>query len=104
MSRRAEKLKYYTDLLKEGELLLLPSKDVYFKSHYSTSPLSALTKFKGTAGEAIIEKNGKTVNATKLMMLMGLGIKHGDTVNVSITGVDEEEAAIEIQNFFSENL
>ena len=59
MPKREEELKYYTDFIKEGELLLLPSKDPYFKSHYSSSPLSVLTKFKGTAGEAIIEKNGK---------------------------------------------
>ena len=61
-------------------------------------------KAKQFKSEILIEKNNRAVNATKLMMLMGLGIKHGDTVNVSITGVDEEEAAIEIQNFFSENL
>lgn len=59
MSKRVEEIKYYTDLLKENELLLLSSKDPYFKSHYSSSPLAVLTKFKGTAGEAIIDKNGK---------------------------------------------
>ncbi len=59
MTKRDEELKYYTDFIKEGELLLLPSKDSYFKCHYSSSPLSVLTKFKGTAGEAIIEKSGK---------------------------------------------
>lgn len=59
MSRRVEEIKYYTDILKDGELLLLNSKDSYFKCHYSSSPLSILTKFKGSAGEAIIDKNGK---------------------------------------------
>ena len=68
-------------------------------------PAGLLAKLAKTFSSTItIEKDGKSVNVTKLMMLMGLGIKHGDTVNVSITGVDEEEAAIEIQNFFSENL
>ena len=54
--------------------------------------------------EIIIEKDGKTVNATKLMMLMGMGIKCGDTVTVTVTGEDEEVATDALQDFFSTNL
>lgn len=54
-----EQIKFYTDLLKDGEFLLLKSKDSYFKTHYSSSPLALLTGFLGTAGEAIIDKTGK---------------------------------------------
>ncbi len=50
---------FYTDKLKEGEILLLKSQDKYYKSHYNSSPLFDLTGFSGTSGEAIIEKNGK---------------------------------------------
>lgn len=50
--------KFYTDILKDDEILLLKSSDSYFKNHYESSPLSVLTNFKGTAGEAIIDKNG----------------------------------------------
>ena len=51
-----------------------------------------------------IEKGGKSVSATKLMMLMGLGIKRGDTVTVTINGSDEDKAAEAMAAFFSENL
>ena len=59
---------------------------------------------KAFQSEIIIEKDGKTVNATKLMMLMSMGIKCGDTVTVTVTGEDEEVAADALQDFFSTNL
>ncbi len=58
MSNIKEQIKFYTGLLKDNEILLLKSKDSYFKSHYLGSPLNVLTNFSGTEGEAIIEKNG----------------------------------------------
>lgn len=51
-----------------------------------------------------IEKNGKSAAATKLMAIMGMGVKHGETINVSIEGPDEEAAAAAMQAFFEENL
>lgn len=51
-----------------------------------------------------IEKSGKSASATKLMALMGLGVKCGDTVTVTVEGADEERAASEMEKFFSENL
>ncbi len=45
--------------LKENEFLLLKSKDDYSHEHYSTSPLSKLTGFIGTAGEGIINHQNK---------------------------------------------
>lgn len=41
----------------------------------------------------IVDKNGKSVDATRLMALMGMGIKCGDTVTVKIEGADEDTAA-----------
>ena len=41
----------------------------------------------------IVDKNGKSVDATRLMALMGMGIKCGDTVTVRIEGADEDTAA-----------
>ena len=68
-------------------------------------PAGALAKkAKQFKSEILIEKNNRSVNATKLMMLMGLGIKCGDTVTVSIVGPDEGQASAEIKNFFLENL
>ena len=51
-----------------------------------------------------LEKDGKSVNLTKLMAVMGMGVKHGDTVTVSIDGTDEETAFAELQTFFQQNL
>lgn len=52
-------LKYYTNLLKDDEILLLKSDDDFFQNHYTSSPLTKITGFKGTAGEAVVEKSGK---------------------------------------------
>ncbi|MGN0598289.1 MAG: HPr family phosphocarrier protein [Oscillospiraceae bacterium] len=51
-----------------------------------------------------IEKNGRSAAATKLMAVMGMGVKHGETVNVTVEGPDEEAAAAAMQEFFNENL
>ncbi len=51
-----------------------------------------------------IDKNGKSAAATKLMALMGLSIKCGETVTVTVDGADEEKASAEMEKFFSENL
>ena len=47
---------------------------------------------------------GKSAVATKLMAVMGLGIKQGDTVTVTVEGGDEETSAAAMKKFFSENL
>ena len=68
-------------------------------------PAGALSKIaKEFKSEIIVEKSGKQVNATKPMMLMGLGIKQDDLLTVKISGEDEQEALTAIQNFFITNL
>lgn len=52
----------------------------------------------------VISKEGKTAEATKLMAIMGLGVKCGQTVGVEISGSDEDEAYEAMQAFFSQNL
>ena len=52
----------------------------------------------------IVDKNGKSVDATRLMALMGMGIKCGDTVTVKIEGADEDTAAPALETFFNEHL
>lgn len=59
---------------------------------------------KSFKSEILIKKGEKAVNATRLIQLMGLGIKCGDTVTVSVGGEDEAEAADALQRLFSENL
>jgi phosphocarrier protein len=51
-----------------------------------------------------ITKDGKSAAASKLMALMGLGVKCGETVEVSVEGPDEAVAFEEIKKFFEENL
>ncbi|MEY8337580.1 HPr family phosphocarrier protein [Lachnospiraceae bacterium 62-35] len=52
----------------------------------------------------IVKKEGKSAEATKLMAVMGLGVKCGQTVEVEITGQDEEAAYEGIKEFFEKNL
>ena len=59
---------------------------------------------KNFKSEIIIEKDGKYVNAQKLMQIMGMGIKCGDKVTINIKGIDEEEAYLAIESFFKQNL
>lgn len=51
-----------------------------------------------------ITKGEKTVEATKLIAIMGLGVKCGEEVEVEVTGADEETAFEDIRKFFEENL
>ena len=51
-----------------------------------------------------ITKDGKSAEAKKLMALMSLGVKQGETVTVSIEGGDEERVAAEMEEFFKNNL
>ena len=50
-----------------------------------------------------ITKEGKSSDATKLMMLMGLGVKCGDEIRVEVLGADEEIASVELASFFKAN-
>lgn len=59
---------------------------------------------KGFDSEITITKGKKTVGATKLMALMGLGVKCGDTVTVTVNGGDEAAALESMKNFFETNL
>ena len=50
-----------------------------------------------------VTKGDKSVNALKLMALMGMGIKQGDTVTVSVEGENEEAVCAAIEEFFKNN-
>ena len=49
-------------------------------------------------------KGDKKSDVRKLMALMCLGVKCGETVTVTVEGADEETAAPAIQAFFEANL
>ncbi len=51
-----------------------------------------------------ISKDGKPADATKLMAVMGLGVKCGQNVEVEISGDDEAAAYEAVKAFFESNL
>ena len=68
-------------------------------------PAGILVKeVKKYASKITIEANGKSADAGKLLALMGMGIKKGTEITVSVDGADEVEAAPAIEAFFKENL
>ena len=56
------------------------------------------------ASTVTVIKGGKSVNALKLMALMGMGIKQGDTITVNVEGENEEAVAAAIETYLKENL
>ena len=56
------------------------------------------------ASEITITKGEKQAGCTKLIAIMGLGVKCGDTVTVTINGDDEEAAEAAMKEFFESTL
>lgn len=52
----------------------------------------------------VLTINGKSAEAAKLMAVMGLGAKCGQSVEVEIDGEDEDAAMEGIKAFFEQNL
>ena len=52
----------------------------------------------------IVKADGKSAAATKLMAVMGLGVKTGETITVTIEGGDEEASAAAMEQFCKENM
>lgn len=52
----------------------------------------------------IVRADGKSAGGAKLMALMGLGIKQGDTITVTVEGANEEAEAATLEKFFQDNL
>ncbi len=52
----------------------------------------------------IYKDSEKSADASKIMKLMSLAVKNGNTVKVTIEGSDEEEAYSDIKSFFESNL
>ena len=61
-------------------------------------------KAKEFQSEITVQKGDRSANATRLSAVMGLCIKCGDTVTVTVTGEDEHTAALELERFFQTNL
>lgn len=68
-------------------------------------PAGLLVKeVKNFQSKVTLEKDGKTVDASRLMAVMGMGVKKDMTVNVTVEGEDEEAAFEAIKTFFETNL
>ena len=68
-------------------------------------PAGLLVKLvKNYQSKVTIERDGSRADASKLMAVMSLGVKKGQTVYIDIEGSDEERAYEEIFTFFRENL
>lgn len=52
----------------------------------------------------VIKRDGKSAEATKLIAIMALAVKCGQTVIVEVSGPDEKSACTEIRKFFEDNL
>ena len=52
----------------------------------------------------VLSANGKSAEATKLMAVMGLGVKNGQEVEIAIAGGDEEFAFEGMKPFMEQNL
>ncbi len=68
-------------------------------------PAGQLAKLcKEFSSTVTISKGEKSASATKLMMLMGLGVKCGDVITVKAEGDDEDTAIEKVKEFLEENL
>ncbi len=56
------------------------------------------------ASTVMFVKGEKSAKATSMMKLMGMGIKKGDEITVTVEGDDEDAAAAAIEAFVKANL
>lgn len=56
------------------------------------------------ASDVKIVAKGKEVDAKRIMAVMGLGVKTGETVKLTANGKDEATAIADLQKFFEANL
>ena len=65
-------------------------------------PVALLVQVASQYGSEIyVESDNKKVNAKSIMGMMTLSLYSGDTVTVSASGADEEEAIANIEKFIS---
>ncbi len=68
-------------------------------------PAGMLVKeVKNFQSKVTLEKDGKTVDASRLMAVMGMGVKKDQTVTVTVEGDDEDAACDALKAFFETNL
>ena len=55
------------------------------------------------ASSITVEKGDKNCDMKKLLKLMGMGIKKGDTITVKVEGEDEDACAAKVEEFLKAN-
>lgn len=56
------------------------------------------------SSKVTITKDDKSFDAKRILGVMGLGVKEGQQIKITIEGEDEELAAIELQEVLKNNL
>ena len=68
-------------------------------------PAGLLVKeVKNFQSKVTLEKDRKSVDASRLMAVMGMGVKKDQTVTVKVEGDDEDAACKALKAFFETNL
>lgn len=68
-------------------------------------PAGLLVKeIKNFQSRVTLEKDGKQLDASRLMAVMSMGIKKDQTVTVTVEGEDEDAACEALKSFFETNL
>ena len=68
-------------------------------------PAGMLVKeVKNFQSKVTLERDGKSVDASRLMAVMGMGVKKDQTVTVTVEGNDEDAACEALKAFFKSNL
>ena len=59
---------------------------------------------KYTDSKISLTKGEKTVDGLRLMAVMGLGVKQGETVKFTVEGGDEDAVVVSLSSWLKENL
>ena len=71
---------------------------------FHARPAGQIAKdLKAFASAVTVFKGDKSADMKKLLKVMGLGIKQGETVTVTVEGADEDAAAEAVEKFLKEN-
>ncbi|MBQ1193809.1 MAG: HPr family phosphocarrier protein [Lachnospiraceae bacterium] len=68
-------------------------------------PAGELVKMAGSfESDVKIKKDDKTADMKRIFGVMGLGVKCGNEVTITVEGEDEDTAAEALESFFRKNL
>ena len=59
---------------------------------------------KNFKSKVTLEKDGKVIDAARLMAVMSMGVKKDQTVTITVEGTDEDAAYDALKSFFETNL